>query len=198
MSDADGSGSSCWRSWAQQDRIVQRTQQRSCSSSLLYRIDHYSSLPWAAIVVGLLLVGAVLVGFGVGFSSGWLTVFETGTSAITLVMLFVIQHTQSREQSATQRKLDELLRALPGAETGLMLLEEASDDAMRDVASELRGVKETVSSEHPSSDAREGARSSTAMTVRPGPVAERNPTGDGAPRQLPGAGSPGRTCRCGR
>ena len=61
--------------------------------------------------------------------------FETGTSAITLVMLFVIQHTQSREQAATQRKLDELLRALPGAETGLMLLEEASDDAMSDVAS---------------------------------------------------------------
>ena len=46
-------------------------------------------------------------------------------------MLFVIQHTQGREQAATQRKLDELLRALPEAESGLMMLEEASEDEMQ-------------------------------------------------------------------
>ena len=53
-----------------------------------------------------------------------------------------------REQAATQRKLDELLRATPDAETGLILLEEASDDEMRDVESDLRDSKrnETTSS----------------------------------------------------
>ena len=144
----EGNGPSRWRSWAQRDRMIPRTQQRSFSSGLLYRIDHYSSLPWAAIVVGVALIGGIVVGSSVGFSSGWLTGFETGTSAITLVMLFVIQHTQSREQAATQRKLDELLRASPEAASGLMLLEEASDDEMRDVESELREVKETVGADH--------------------------------------------------
>ena len=59
--------------------------------------------------------------------------FAVGTSAVTLMMVFVIQHTQGREQAATQRKLDELLRALPEAESGLMMLEEAPEEELRDV-----------------------------------------------------------------
>jgi low affinity Fe/Cu permease len=146
MSEESQSKGSRWRSWAQQDRIIPRTQQRSLSSRWLYRIDHYSSLPWAALAVVMVLVGSILVGVVLRFSPGWTTGFETGTSSVTLVMLFVIQHTQSREQAATQRKLDELLRATPEAESGLMLLEEASDDVMRDVESELRGSKESGAS----------------------------------------------------
>jgi len=45
-------------------------------------------------------------------------------------MVFVIQHRQSRQQVATQRKLDEILRALPPADNALIALEEASDDAL--------------------------------------------------------------------
>ena len=39
---------------------------------------------------------------------------------------FCIQHTQAREQAATQRKLDEILQALPGADNSLLMLEHAS------------------------------------------------------------------------
>jgi low affinity Fe/Cu permease len=49
--------------------------------------------------------------------------FEGVASAVTLVMVFALQHTQTREQAALQRKLDELLRALPGADDGLVQLE---------------------------------------------------------------------------
>ena len=42
-------------------------------------------------------------------------------------MVFAIQHTQARQQSATQRKLDELLRALPSADNTLISVEEAPD-----------------------------------------------------------------------
>ena len=134
--------SSRWKSWSQRDRIVPRTQQLSLSSRWLYRIDHYSSLPMAAVGVGLVLISAIGVGIGLGFSAGWIAAFEVGTSFVTLMMVLVIQHTQGREQAATQRKLDELLRALPGAESGLMMLEEASDDAMRDVEKDQRESKE--------------------------------------------------------
>jgi low affinity Fe/Cu permease len=48
-------------------------------------------------------------------------------------MVFTIQHTQTREQAATQRKLDELLRAMPGAAESLMMLEEAPEAFIRDV-----------------------------------------------------------------
>ena len=41
---------------------------------------------------------------------------------MTTIMVFTIQHTQSREQAATQLKLDELIRALPGADDHLVQL----------------------------------------------------------------------------
>ena len=65
-----------------------------------------------------------------GFPARWETVFETVTSALTLAMVFVIQHTQARYQRATQRKLDELLLAVPGTDSSLLTLEHASDDEL--------------------------------------------------------------------
>ncbi len=88
------------------------------------------------------LVGAVLLGASVAFSAAWETGFAVGTSAVTLMMVFVIQHTQGREQAATQRKLDELLRALPEAESGLMMLEEAPEEELRDVELLQRETKD--------------------------------------------------------
>jgi low affinity Fe/Cu permease len=121
--------------------VAARVEQRTPGSRWLYRVDHYSSLPVAAITVGAVLVCAFAVGIALGFPSGWIVAFESGTSAITLAMVFVIQHTQSREQAATQRKLDELLRALPGAQSGLIMLEEASEETMNEVEEGQRDLK---------------------------------------------------------
>lgn len=114
-------------------RIVPRTANLPRSSRVLYRLEHYSSMPSVAIAILVVLVGLVAVGAALGFPSGWVAGFEVGASAITLMMVFAIQHTQAREQSATQRKLDELLRALPGAADELMMLEEAPRETMLDV-----------------------------------------------------------------
>ena len=65
-----------------------------------------------------------------------------GGSFITLMMLVIIQHTQGREQTATQRKLDELLRALPQAESTLIMLEEESDETMQAVEDSQRLTKQ--------------------------------------------------------
>ena len=46
---------------------------------------------------------------------------------MTTIMVFTIQHTQSREQAATQLKLDELIRALPGADDHLVHVEAGAD-----------------------------------------------------------------------
>jgi low affinity Fe/Cu permease len=48
-------------------------------------------------------------------------------AAVTLSMVFVIQHTQARHQRATQRKLDEIMLAMPGTDNSLLTLEHASD-----------------------------------------------------------------------
>jgi low affinity Fe/Cu permease len=54
------------------------------------------------------------VSISAGFPARWETIFQTVVAALTLVMVFGIQHTQARHQRATQRKLDEILLALPG------------------------------------------------------------------------------------
>ena len=88
------------------------------------------------------LVGTTVLGALLGFPSGWITGVEIGTSAVTLIMVVVIQHTQGREQTATQRKLDELLRALPQAQSSLMMLEEAPDGVMQAVEDQHRTSKD--------------------------------------------------------
>jgi low affinity Fe/Cu permease len=125
----------------QSDRLASRTERLSRSSRVLHTIDHYTSLPWATLILGLLLVTAILVGAVLGFPEGWTTGFEIGTASVTLIFVTVIQHTQGREDTATQRKLDELLRAVPEAETRLIMLEEESDETIQDIEDRQRGFK---------------------------------------------------------
>ncbi len=53
--------------------------------------------------------------------------FSTIAESFTLVMLFAIQHTQSRQQIALQLKLNELIRTSPHADDLLVLIELAED-----------------------------------------------------------------------
>jgi low affinity Fe/Cu permease len=123
-------------------RIVPKTERLTRSSRWLHKIDHYTSQPWATLLLGTTLVSAVVFGAVLGFPVIWSTAFEVGASFITLMMLVIIQHTQGRAQTATQRKLDELLRALPQAESTLMMLEEESDETMQAVEDIQRMTKE--------------------------------------------------------
>src|SRR5580700_5082069 len=121
--------------------FVRRTDQLPPTSRFLYRIDHHSSRPSASVVVVVLLLCLLIVGVMLGFPSGWVIGSEVGMSSVTLVMVFTIQHTQGREQAASQRKLDELIRASPGANESLMMLEEAPREFMLDVEDEHRDVR---------------------------------------------------------
>jgi low affinity Fe/Cu permease len=114
-------------------KIVPRTEQLPITSRVLYRIEHYSSLARVAIIFPIVLLVLVIVGAVLGFPTRWVNGFEVCTSAMTLVMVFAIQHTQGREQTAIQRKLDELLRAVPGAAESLMMLEEEPAEVMLEV-----------------------------------------------------------------
>lgn len=87
---------------------------------------------------GLIAAGAVvlwvIIGAIAGFPNWWDNSIYIASSAITLVMVFVIQHTQARQQAATQRKLDELLRALPDADSRLIAVEESPDGELEALA----------------------------------------------------------------
>src|SRR5437870_13619906 len=64
------------------------------------------------------------------FSDTWQLVINTGTTIITFLMVFLIQNTQNRDAKAIHLKLDELLKGVKGARTGLVRLEELTEDQL--------------------------------------------------------------------
>ena len=83
----------------------------------------------------ILAVGVILLWLVTGplfhFSDTWQLVINTGTTIVTFLMVFLIQNTQNRDGAAVQLKLDELIRAVQGAHTGLLDLEELTEDDLR-------------------------------------------------------------------
>jgi low affinity Fe/Cu permease len=125
----------------QRRRISHRTSQLPVWSRILYKIEHYTVLPAVALVATVAVITLVVAIAILDFPKNWVAAFELSVSSITLIMVFAIQHTQGREQAATQRKLDELIRASPGANESLMMLEEAPREFMLDVEDEHRDVR---------------------------------------------------------
>jgi low affinity Fe/Cu permease len=127
--------------------------ERSRVSRWLSRIDRYASRPLASgLVVGATAVW-IVVSVAAGFPARWEIIFQTLVAALTLVMVFVIQHTQARHQRATQRKLDEILQAMPGADNSLLRLEHASDEQLREAGHQHRQIRQAALDEGPVPDA---------------------------------------------
>ncbi|NNN09699.1 MAG: low affinity iron permease family protein [Acidimicrobiaceae bacterium] len=113
-------------------------------SRILHWIGELTSRTSAAAVA----LTAVLV-FGLalainGFPPNWLTGFAAVAAAVTLVMLFVIQHTQSRHQLALQLKLDELIRTSPSANNQLVRIEAADVDELDERTRDQQALHESL------------------------------------------------------
>jgi low affinity Fe/Cu permease len=71
------------------------------------------------------------------FSNRWQLVISTGTSVVTFLMVFLLQSTQTRDSRALHLKLDELLRSVQAARTGLVGLERLPDAHLAELADEF-------------------------------------------------------------
>ncbi len=78
------------------------------------------------LAVGIIVLWAV-TGPLFDFSNTWQLAINTGTTIITFLMVFVIQNTQNRDGTATQIKLDEIIRALSQADDDLIDAENATE-----------------------------------------------------------------------
>lgn len=83
--------------------------------------------PSAFMVAVAVIIAWALSGPLFGYSDTWQLVINTGTTIITFLMVFLIQNTQNRDSEAMHLKLDELIRALHGAQNALLDLEELDD-----------------------------------------------------------------------
>jgi low affinity Fe/Cu permease len=75
------------------------------------------------------------------YSDTWQLAINTATTIVTFLMVFVIQNTQNRDAKAIQLKLDELIRAVDGARTRLVRLEELSDDDLQRLTGDFEKLR---------------------------------------------------------
>ena len=111
------------------------------ASRVLHALDTVASTSVLAVTVVLLDLLWVVLSAWFGFAAPLERIFQTMVAAVTLAMVFVIQHTQSRQQEATQRKLDEILRAIPEADNSVISLEDAPDEQFRAVSRRHRDAR---------------------------------------------------------
>ena len=93
-------------------------------------VAHAAGRPGAfAIAAGTIAVWG-LSGPIFGFSDTWQLLINTGTTIVTFLMVFLIQHTQNRDSEALHIKIDELIRATKNANNAMINLEELEEDQL--------------------------------------------------------------------
>jgi low affinity Fe/Cu permease len=106
------------------------TAGRPPTSRAVHALHEVTTRPLIAIAVGVIVVASWIAVFVTDFDQDVQLAFATFCSGVTVVMVFVLQHTQQRQQVALQVKLNEIVRALPRADDRLIAVEMSSDDEL--------------------------------------------------------------------
>ena len=103
------------------------------------RIDRITDLlghPLAVALAAMSVIAWALAGPFLHFSDRWQVSVQTATAVITFLMIFCVQHTQSKDDVAMQAKLDELIRA-SDARNELIAIERSPRDDIKELRSSL-------------------------------------------------------------
>jgi low affinity Fe/Cu permease len=93
-----------------------------------------------AIVIVWLATGPIF-----GFSDTWQLIINTGTTIVTFLMVFLLQHSQNRDTLALQVKLADLIIAVKGANNKLATAEDMSERELAELhASYARKAQQTL------------------------------------------------------
>jgi low affinity Fe/Cu permease len=100
---------------------------RQRMSRVLQRFDEIISHVATAAAVSIVLVVFIVSLAVEGFPVKWQTGFSTVSNAVVIMLLFAVKHTQDRQQTALQLKLDELIISTPAADDHLVQIERAEE-----------------------------------------------------------------------
>src|SRR5690242_17242830 len=99
--------------------------------------DRFSSVvtkvtgkPISFIVAFLVIIVWAISGPVFQFSDTWQLVFNTGTTIITFLMVFIIQQSQNKDTAAIQLKLNELIACNEKASNRLIDVEDLTEDEL--------------------------------------------------------------------
>jgi low affinity Fe/Cu permease len=129
-----------------------------------------------ATAVAVIVVWAVL-GPVFGYSDTWQLVINTGTTIVTVLMVFLIQRSQNKDALAIHLKLNEIVAAVEGASNRLIDVEALSEEDLQvlrqhyhELAKLARGERDTHQS-HSIDEARQ--RHEIKRKTKPRPTGSR-------------------------
>ena len=131
------------------------------------RASEHLGSSWAFFSACLVVLVWAVTGPVFGFSDTWQMVINTGTTIVTFLMVFLIQHAQNHDARAMQLKLDELLWAVKAARTGMVDLEERSEEELTQLKQEFGSLSQAP-----------GGSPTDASGLCPGSEARPEPTVD--------------------
>ena len=104
-----------------------------------------------------------------GMDSSWqLVVLNHAATSVTVLMVFLVQHTQNHHNEAVQIKLDELIRAIDGAHNVMVDLEDLSPEKLEAIKARYRALAQEVRS-----PAGAGNQDTSTPAIEPMPEGER-------------------------
>ena len=94
---------------------------------------HATGHPTAFILAVVIIVAWGVTGPVFGFSDTWQLLINTSTTVLTFLMVFIIQNTQNRDSTATQLKLDEIIRSIGNANNALLNMEQLDENELENI-----------------------------------------------------------------
>jgi low affinity Fe/Cu permease len=100
-------------------------------------VTRWAGSRWTSTVVAAAIVALFIVGGIIGFPHGWQVFVHTAGAVVSVLMLFLLQHTTNRESNAILVKLDELIQATGGAREEVMDIEDHEVSDQEELHDEL-------------------------------------------------------------
>jgi low affinity Fe/Cu permease len=107
-------------------------------------VSHAVGSPWGFGLALLAVGGWALSGPAFGFSDHWQLIINTGTTIVTFLIVFLIQHAQNKDARAIQIKLNELLAAVEGASNRLINVEKLSDRELDRLQAQFQALAQHI------------------------------------------------------
>ncbi|MDF3067108.1 MAG: hypothetical protein K0R38_2709 [Polyangiaceae bacterium] len=111
---------------------------------LANRISQATGSFWTFSAALLVVLAWAATGPFFHYSETWQLVINTGTTIVTFLMVFVIQHAQNKDMRAVQLKLNELIAAVEGASNRLIDVEDLSDRELEHLYSRFQTLAKTA------------------------------------------------------
>lgn len=99
-------------------------------SRVACKASHHASRPAAFVTSCTIVLIWIISGPFFDWGTTWQLLINTGTTVVTFLMIFLLQHAQAHDTTAMHLKLDEIIRAVKDARNDAIEFEKMDEDEL--------------------------------------------------------------------